>query len=171
MINERMFLEILKSREDRANKQVELLKEYPYSLISFTLNTPGEIKDNELYRKIHKEGIKAIKETLKRHNLRIIYSEETSKITGPECYIMVDTNAHDLKKLMVDIEDEHKLGRIFDIDVFGKNHEQISRSEMGLSSRKCLICNEDARICMRNRTHSYEELIRKVEEMASTIGD
>lgn len=168
MINEKILLEILKSREDRANKQVELLKEYPYSLISFTLNTPGEIKDNDLYRKIYKEGIKAILETLKSHNLKVIFCEEISKITGPECYIIVATDAHNLKKLMVDIEDEHKLGRIFDIDVFDKNHEQISRSEMRLRPRKCLICNEDARICMRNRTHSYEELIRKVEDMART---
>lgn len=171
MINEKMLIEILKSREDRANKQIELLEKYPYSLISFTLNTPGEIKDNEIYRKIHRDGVKAIYETLNRRNLKVLFSEQLSKMTGPECYMIVDIDAHNLKKLMVDIEDEHKLGRIFDIDVFDKEHKQISRIGLGLSPRRCLICNEDARICMRNRTHTYEELIKKVEDMASVIGD
>lgn len=167
MINQQVLFEILNSREKRAQRQEELLKKYPYSLISFTLNTPGEIKDNELYRKIHRKGIMAIIETLEKHDLNIIYSEEYSKSTGPEYYTIVDTDAYSLKGLMTNIEDNHKIGRIFDIDVFDKEHNQISRSELGFNSRKCLICNEDARTCMRNRTHSYEELIKRIEEIAA----
>ncbi|MBC8587246.1 citrate lyase holo-[acyl-carrier protein] synthase [Paratissierella segnis] len=171
MINEKILLEILKSREDRANRQEELLKKYPYSLISFTLNTPGEIKDSILYRKVHKEGIEAIRSTLGKHGVNMVFSEELHKNTGPEFYAIVDIDANSLKGLMVDIEDNHRLGRIFDIDVFDKGHNQIGRSKLGLSSRKCLICNEDARNCMINRTHSYEDLIKKVEEIVSTIED
>lgn len=169
MINEKILLEILKSREDRANRQEELLKKYPYSLISFTLNTPGEIKDSILYRRIHKKGIEAIYNIVKKNDYENIYSEEILKSTGPEYYLIIDIDAYTLKKLMVSIEDSHELGRIFDIDVFDKDHNQIGRAELGLELRKCLICNEDARKCMRNKAHSYEELIRKIEEMSLTI--
>jgi holo-ACP synthase len=166
MIDKKQFLEILKSREDRQQKQIEILNKYPHSLISFTLNTPGIIKDNELYRKIHKSGFDKIKETIKNQNINIIYEEYINKSTGSEGYISVDMDSKELKSLMVSIETTHPLGRIFDIDVFDKEHNQMSRSDLGLESRKCLLCSKDARICMREKSHTYEELISRIEELA-----
>lgn len=167
MINEKFFQEILKSREDRADKQVYILNQYPYSLISFTLNTPGKIKDNELYRIIHKDGLKKILEVLHECNLDIKYSEEMNKSTGSEAFFSVDIDPTELKKLMVEIENGHSLGRIFDIDVFDKDHNQKGRSDLGLKPRKCLICNKDARVCMREKNHTYDDLISKIEELST----
>lgn len=158
-------MEILKSREDRANKQVEILKDYPYSLVSFTLNTPGIIKDNETYRGIHKIGITEILYSIERNDYDVEYKEEILKDTGSEAYFSIDIDSRELKRTMVDIEAHHPLGRVFDIDVFDKNHNQMSRSDLKLESRKCLLCNKDARICMREKNHSYEELILKIEEL------
>ena len=64
---------ILQSREDRANKQEELLADYPFTLICFTLNTPGIEKRNELYCKIHKEGTKAIIDNIDSKGIEYIY--------------------------------------------------------------------------------------------------
>ena len=165
-INMKILNEILESREDRAQKQVELLKEYPYSLISFTLNTPGIIKDNELYRKIHKEGFEQIQNVLSINNFQIKNSEYINKSTGAEGYISVDIDAELLKNTMVSLEQNHPLGRIFDIDVFDMDHNQMSRSNLGLETRTCFLCNKDARICMREKNHTYEELIAKIEEVS-----
>lgn len=165
MVDKEVFLNILQSREDRAQKQTEILTAYPYSLISFTLNTPGIIKDNELYRKVHKDGFEYIQKNIKDNNINIKYGEYINKSTGPEGYISADINAKSLKKFMVSLEATHPLGRIFDVDVFDKEHNQISRSDLGLEPRKCLLCHKDARICMREKSHQYEELISRIEEL------
>ena len=78
-------------------------------------------------------------------------------------FLIVDDNIKHIKKLMIEIE-ENSLGRIYDIDVLNGLGEKISRSDLGYENRKCLICNEDVFICMRNKTHSYEELKRKIYE-------
>lgn len=166
MIDEKLFHEILRSREDRAQKQVDILDEHSFSLLSFTLNIPGIIKDNDTYRKIHNIGMKEILDILEVENKEVKYLEKINKSTGPEGYISVNMNSIKLKRLMVDIENSHKLGRIFDIDVFNKDHNQMSRSDLNLESRRCLICEEDARVCMRNKSHSYNDLILKVEEIS-----
>ncbi|MDR7871101.1 MAG: citrate lyase holo-[acyl-carrier protein] synthase [Tissierellaceae bacterium] len=158
MIDEKVILEILQSREDRRDKQLDLLKEYKSSLISFTLNTPGVIKDNEMYREIHEEGIDAITKILKKNNIMIIYKEVINKHTGSEGYMAVDLEALELKKMLVELEESHSLGRIFDIDVFDKEHNQISRIDIGLNSRRCLLCNKDARVCAKEKDHTYEDL-------------
>lgn len=165
MINEKQFIEILKSREDRAKKQMDILSLYPYSLISFTLNIPGIVKDSHTYRLIHKVGMEEITKSLEMRNSELKYIEKINKITGNEGYLSVDMDSSILKELMVDIENTHPLGRIFDIDVFDKDHTQMSRSDLGLESRRCLICNKDARVCMREKNHSYEELISRIEKI------
>lgn len=164
------YLKILESKENRFNKQEELIKKYPYSLICFTLNIPGPEKDNMLIRGIHKEGRKAIEDVLNRYNLQIYYKETRYTETGPEAFISVDTEATELKNHMVYIEDSHPLGRIFDIDVFDKKHNQISRVIIKKSLRKCLLCNDSAIECIRNNKHTYSELIKKIEEMCVSYG-
>ena len=166
MIDDEILINILNSREDRSEKQVNILKDFPYSLISFTLNTPGAIKDNLTYKRIHKEGVNAILNLLEQYKAKVKNIEELYKSTGPEGYISVDMDPLELKRMMVSIENTHELGRLYDIDIFDKNHNQISRSDLGLESRKCLICDKDARLCMREKNHSYEDLILKIEELS-----
>lgn len=162
---EEFVLEILDSREARADKQEDILRHYPYSLISFTLNTPGLIKDNETYRRIHKIGVAEILKAIESNGYKIDYIEKINKSTGSEAFFSIDIDSKELKVLMVDIEKHHPLGRIFDIDVFDREHNQMTRSDLGLESRKCLICHKDARLCMREKNHSYEDLVLKIEEL------
>lgn len=166
MIDEKMFINILNSREERGEKQREVLKEYPFTLISFTLNTPGIIKDNELYRRIHSDGLGKIIQLLNSEGVKIKYNEVIVKNTGSEAFLSVDLDAKELKKLMISIETSHPLGRIFDIDIFDLNHNQISRWDIGLNPRKCLMCEKDAKVCMREKNHTYEELIKRIEEIS-----
>lgn len=96
-MDEKFFMEILQSREDRRSRQLDLLKSYKTSLISFTLNTPGMVKDNEMYREIHKEGMKAIIDIIGRKEVPIIYQEEIHKSTGSEGYMVVDLDSLKLR--------------------------------------------------------------------------
>lgn len=163
-----ILIEILDAREARANRQKELLKKYPYTLISFTLNTPGSIKSSNLYSKIHKEGMDYLLAALLEKNITIVHIETIEKSTGKEGFISLDIDAVEMKKMAVDIEDNHYLGRLFDFDVFDANYNQINRSNLKLEPRKCLICDENALNCIRSKNHSYGELVSKVEEIGTS---
>ena len=41
----------------------------------------------------------------------------------------------------------------------------LGREALGLPPRKCLLCDNDVRICMRARTHTTEELLAKIAVM------
>lgn len=166
MTDEKLFNELLLSREERAYRQQEILEKYPYTLISFTLNIPGIIKDKPLYRRVHKTGVEEILKSIGDRGYKIEYMEERNKVTGSEAFISIDEESEKIKRIAVEIEDNHTLGRIFDIDVFDKSYEQMSRRDFGYSSRKCLVCENDAKECAVGRRHSYEELIEWIERMA-----
>ncbi len=64
--------------------------------------------------------------------------------------------------MAVEIEENHAIGRFFDIDVYEHEERSISRSEMNLTARKCIICNDDAHQCGRTRKHSIETLVNTI---------
>lgn len=74
-------------------------------------------------------------------------------------------DASELKRETCSVEEEHFLGRLFDIDVYDGEGRQICRSELGLSERKCLLCERDARQCARSRAHPLGELLEKIARM------
>ena len=78
--------------------------------------------------------------------------------TGPEAFLCVDADALDVKRLLVPLEDASKLGRLYDIDIIGRDGKKISRSDIGKPGRTCLLCERPARECSRSRTHSVSEL-------------
>ena len=53
-----------------------------------------------------------------------------------------------------------------DMDVLGASGP-VSRTDIGLEPRKCLLCNREARFCMRARTHTTGELLLKIGEMVA----
>lgn len=147
--------EILDARSRRDKRQKTLLS-MPGSrcLISFSLNIPGEIKRFPMAILAFEEGLREIRTAVSVHPL--LYFEESRENTGPEAFFLLDGDAPEIKRKMVSIEENHELGRLFDIDVLGPDAVPLSRSGFGLPPRSCLICGENAKACARNRTHSME---------------
>lgn len=164
-MDEKLIMKILDSKEARGEFQKRLIEEFQNTVISFTLNTPGSEKDNKRYRIVHKYAMEFILESLKEKEIDILYKYRDDKFTGPEGYIVVDRDAFEIKEMMIDIEETHFLGRIFDIDVFDKDMNQISRTDLNINTRKCLLCSKNARVCMRERTHTIGKLAEKVNKM------
>lgn len=94
-----------------------------------------------------------------------MYKKEIESPSGRESYILVDYDGKDIKSITIGIEDKNRLGRIFDIDVFNRENEQISRSDLKKPLRKCLLCDKKALTCMREKNHTYEELIEEIEKI------
>jgi len=154
--------ELLAGRDRRAALQESLLKEYNRPLISFTVNMPGPIKLCPQSLRIHEAGVEAIKGILGGNLLH--YQLQTPS-TGPEGYFLCRGEGEELKAQMCVLEEEHPLGRLFDIDVLIAPGKQISRETLGYTPRKCLICSGDGAACARSRAHTLPELLAKIDQL------
>lgn len=152
--------QLLQSRDNRAKHQKDLLESHPgRSLLCMTVQLPGPEKRNATSLKIAKAGVEAIREAFSPE-----FEELRDLETGYEAYFLVPLSGQEAKRLACQIEDTHPLGRLMDIDVL-ITALCVSRTDIGLQPRKCLLCGNEVRYCMRAKTHTTAELLSKIEEM------
>ena len=150
--------QILDAREQRVIRQNALLEQYGKSLVCFTMNIAGPIKDSGLIRSGFSLGDRLLKAQLEGSGIQILHWEADFSPTGPTGFYVADADALTLKKLTCQVEDHSPVARLFDMDVLAADGSKYSREQLGLDSRKCLLCENDARICGRSRTHTVEQL-------------
>ena len=169
--------QLLESRDRRVERQRQLLEAFPAgTLLCLTVQLPGSEKRNATSLAIAKAGVEAIRETFLPE-----YEELRDLETGYEAYFVVSLPSQDAKRKACQIEDTHPLGRLMDIDVIEMadqvGHDEpvmpgltghlrpMSREELGLAPRKCLLCDQPARYCMRARTHTVSELLERIGQL------
>ena len=154
--------QLLDSRDRRVQHQKQLLLAYPgCSLICLTVQLPGSVKRNADSLIIGESGLA---ELLNRFSSVLRHTHVRDLETGYEAYLIVPMKAAQVKKFCCQIEDTHPLGRLMDIDVMD-GVVPLSRADIGLPPRRCLLCDNEARYCMRAHTHSTEELLAKIHEL------
>ena len=162
--------QLLESRERRVQHQKEMLQAFPgCSLICLTVQLPGPVKRNRESLIIGGAGLGALLNVF-GSVLRHVHVRDLE--TGYEAYILVPLPALELKKRCCKIEDTHPLGRLMDIDVIPElspgqvgDFSPLSRADIGLEPRRCLLCSNEARYCMRAKTHTREELLEKISQI------
>ncbi len=157
--------EILDRREHRAQRQQELLQKYGLPLICCTLNIIGPVKHTPVISKAFHREIDEIILCMKSLHVPVIYQEATEQPTGCEGFLVVDGDLLEIKDNLIALEDCHPLGRLFDMDLLRTNGEKVSRSELGVEGRKCLLCSNPVFLCSRSRAHTVEELVQCQNEI------
>lgn len=157
--------QMLNAREQRAALQNRLLGSCRCPLVSFTLNIPGPVKVLPLVPQAFDAGISKIEDALADQGLPVVRREQVIQATGLEAMWAVEADAVRLKTLMAAIEDGGGLGRLFDIDVLDAGGKKLSREDLGLPPRKCLLCEQPAHACARSRTHTVMELTERIESI------
>ncbi|MDD3225131.1 MAG: citrate lyase holo-[acyl-carrier protein] synthase [Clostridium sp.] len=165
MNTEEMLYKILDGKEKRSQLQRRLIAEYKSTVISFTLNIPGMNKLSDKFKKVHEIGVKELENELFRKHISVEYKKINSSSAGYEALFCILENPISIKRLTANIEGKSKLGRLFDFDVFDNNYKLLSRTEIGLPKRKCLLCNRIAAECARSRRHSIEEILNKINDI------
>lgn len=148
--------QILDAREKRVQTQKQLLETYQKPLLCFTMNIPGPQKYDRDVSLGFSVGNWLLKDALSGR--KVLHHSQRREITGCEAYYVVDMPAKQLKLLAVELEDADAVGRLFDMDVLDTDGNKLDREGLGLPRRKCLLCDRDAVICARSRTHSVEAL-------------
>ena len=129
------------------------------------------VKSDELGVKSDELGVKSDKLGVGSDELGIRYGGrliERDLETGYEAYLITPLPLLEAKRIAVQIEDTHPLGRLFDIDIIDKDGVPVSRDRVGSRPRRCLVCDREARYCMRMRWHTQEEIWERIYAMVDS---
>ena len=156
---------LLQSRDNRHALQQQLMQQHPGStLVCLTVVMPGSVKRN-LYSVVTAQAaLTALLDRLGEH-IQAVRARDLE--TGYEAYLITGLPALEAKRVTCDIEDSHPLGRLFDIDVMDSDGMPITRQTVGGEPRRCLLCDHEARWCMRNHSHSQEELMAHIQRLVN----
>lgn len=162
--------DILSARENVTEKIFSLIDFYKKPIISIAFNIPGPKKTNYMIFKAFDKVLHEINDIYKNKNCNTKLIERNIDDAGNRAFFIYinsygNKNLIDefmLKKISVEIEETHVLGRLLDIDVYNINKKQISRIEIGELARKCFICSKEARSCIILKRHPLKELDKRV---------
>ncbi|MGB3997122.1 MAG: citrate lyase holo-[acyl-carrier protein] synthase [Bacilli bacterium] len=148
-------MKILNAREERAAFIGALSRKG--AVIAGTANIPGPDKNTGAARFIVDYFGKLCAERFPKG--RVTNRESAD---GPFFIIEIAPGAR-LKEELVKIENGHPLGRLVDLDLYiaGK---PVSRRDLGLRPRACLLCPREAALCARSRAHDYRDISEKMSE-------
>ena len=153
-------MEILAARDIRAATQKRLLDQFRKPLICFTMNIAGPVKHSDAIEKAYRLG-----KRLLLARILPVHFEESISPTGCEGFFVVEQDPIALKKICVAIEDSQPVCRLFDMDVLAVDGRKLSRQEIGMAGRRCLICQEPAPVCASTRAHSLAQLQEKTAQL------
>ena len=144
---------MLLERERRDKFELDILNSYENTtLITIKSNYPGKNKNTfeSHYVCVHFfKKCKSFFPPLK------VFSRLS--VEGLLLFILTTENPNTVKQKTILLEDTEMLGRFIDIDVRTKDI-YFSRADFNIPPRKCYICDKNAVICVRNRTHQTESL-------------
>lgn len=157
--------EMLDARERRAEQQRELLEAFQQTLVCFTMNIAGPVKNSPLIGRGYALGRRLLRQQLAAAGMEVTHFEEIREKTGNEAFFLVDSSPLAVKKITSEIEDSAPIGRLFDMDVLDKTGRKIDRQELGKEGRRCLICGGMATACARSRAHGVAQLQEKTTQI------
>lgn len=155
--------QMLDAREERAQRQLQLSRKYGKTVLSFSMNIPGPVKDTPMIRRAFQAGLTEL-DCLIPSNA-FLEKQVTQTVTGCEAVFSLDFDPVHLKTITSRIEDTHPLGRLFDMDVLNEKLRKLDREEIGRNTRGCIVCGAPGRDCASRRVHSVPELQQAVQRM------
>ena len=158
---------ILEDREKRYNDVLELSRKFNLPVVCGKLNYPGGNKNTVEANRAFEILLEILKE---KFRMKVVSSRALEGFDGRSILMAVDMSPEAIKETTVELEDNGQIGRIFDIDVYIKEGESINREMINLPPRKCIICGENARICVRSKKHSLEETLNRINEIINYYG-
>ncbi|MBN2893376.1 MAG: triphosphoribosyl-dephospho-CoA synthase [Bacteroidales bacterium] len=150
---------ILKARENRFKIREGYVRR-DLATLSLTLNIPGYPKHNQLTEQCFQFVLDDLKNYLLANRIFIEKEEEYNQIDEAGRFFLTSLT-HGIKEVeqiklkTEEFENSHELGRIIDVDIFDKFGKPVSSGKQ----KTCIICSDKpAILCMREKTHSYDEL-------------
>jgi len=146
-------------KHKRIEFQYKLIKKFNMPLVVIRVNYPGENRSNDITNSIIESMDDIISDIFSPYiHLKLLRITEE----GPNLTLIINKDALEIKKITVEIEDKHILGKCVDIDVYDNKAKKISRVELGYLPRQCYLCKNTAKKCIREKTHAQDEVIQYI---------
>ena len=158
---------MLAARDYRVACQVAALARFDRPIVSTTVVMPGPVKDGDLPRRLLTAAVQAVDAMASSNGWSVLLRESRWCDTGPEAIYVVDAEPQQLKKGAVELEEQHPLGRLWDIDVITPGRHILSRKQLGFPERRCLLCEQRASECGRSRRHAVPELLEAIQRIVN----
>lgn len=117
--------QVLLARDRRVLRQRALAARYGGTLLSFTMNIAGPVKDAPLVRLAFQAGLAALDRDLGQP----VHRELIQAPTGPEALLVYDRPAPWVKERCLLLEEREAVGRLYDLDVLSPEGEKLSRPQ------------------------------------------
>ncbi|WP_380178769.1 citrate lyase holo-[acyl-carrier protein] synthase [Kalamiella sp. sgz302252] len=156
---------LLAAKERRAGRQADWLARYRQPVISLTLVTPGAVKDSARYRNTMGVALRACDQLLWQNCWKVLERQVLWLPTGAEALWCVAHPAAEIKAQCMRLEQNHPLGRLWDLDVICPHQGPIGRQSLGGGRRACLLCHRPAHACARSRRHPVAQVVASVEKI------
>lgn len=158
--------DVLAARDARVDRQRTLASEFgcgsrdssespAASVVSLTLVIPGADKNPDWAPEVFTAALDAAAGAFAPEELR--HEERHDTLAGPQGFLVVARSPHEVKRCLVEVEDTHRWGRLFDLDVV-LDGRPLARTEVGAPPRRCLVCEGPAAPCARSRAHDLPTL-------------
>lgn len=156
--------ELLQSREQRQQHREHLLERFGKPVVCLVVNQPGAHKVTEASSLVFREGQRQIR---KLKDI-VLYEEERLLDTGWEGFWVIHQDPFELKQQLIEWEEIHPLGRLWDFDVWDPYQGPYGREQMGVLARRCLLCSASGAECARSQRHTLEDLEKKIRDITVT---
>ena len=151
---------ILAAKDEKQQKVNHFFSTNPNdSLLIIKANIPGPNKNFPFVNYLLKVFLNNLKTT---YSFFIEHYYES--YDGPYYFCGIKGKDEKIKRHLINIEETHDLGRFIDLDYFTLNRQSITRDSLNLPLRKCILCDNDAIYCARNKTHKTEKLLHYIEK-------
>lgn len=161
--------DMLAARDRRCERQRLHFQSTPEAtLVVATVVAPGEHKLCRASQVVAQAMASALREEF---GPCITGFERHDYVSGPELWLTLSCTPVEAKRTAVRIEDTHRLGRLFDIDVIQPDLRPMSRADLSLPPRRCLLCDREARLCMRMHQHTADEIRQFIEKLIHDYAD
>lgn len=158
---------LLDAREERWRRRLQKAARLPsgFSLVTLTLRMPAPLRLREPWDGSAREILADLLDFLRASGVETEREEFFFGEDGPEGFFRARGKARRVKEGTIAFEETHPLGPLADVDVMDSGGLVTGRRELNFPPRKCLLCGRPAAECVVERTHSFEELKKRIEEI------
>ncbi len=157
----------LKILEDR-EKRLEIISDKINSTNNLIVTIKANICGND--KNIEEANIVLnyfIKKVLKKFD--VISYEKVNSYDGDFYLVELnESNYNAVKIKLVEIE-SLGIGRFVDLDLFKNGEKSITRTELGLPKRRCIICDGEYNTCLREKRHTLDEVLKSSKEQIRSL--
>lgn len=147
--------QILAAREARATLRAACAAAGKAAL-SLSLNIPGAPKSHPLFSAFFRQVLAELIRFLQAHRVVCDATVEHCDAAGDFYLATVRPGLAlaDVKALGEEFERRHPVGRAIDVDLTDEQGQFVSSQQL----KPCLLCGQPALVCMREQTHTHQEL-------------